>query len=78
MLLQHGANGSLATISGKTPLFYAIIADDTNAVVLLLQHGADPTHKDEAGKTLLEYAKDSTNEAIVRIMSEAISKATNK
>ena len=81
MLLQHGASVTLTNIDGHTALFNAIIAGDTNAVVMMLQYGADPMLKDRFGKTPLDQAKESTiptNEDVVRILSEAISKVTNR
>jgi uncharacterized protein len=78
MLLQHGASATHTNIKGDTPLYYAVITDNTDAVAMLLKYGADPTLKNKAGKTPLDYAKESTNEDVVKIMSEAISKATNR
>jgi uncharacterized protein len=74
-LLQHGANITLTNVQGRTPLFWAIVAGSTNAVVVLLQHGADPTLKDYREKNALDQATEilRPNQDIIKILSEAIS-----
>jgi len=78
MLLQHGASPTHTNTQGITPLYWAAITDNTDAVVMLLRYGAGPTLKDYAGKTTLDYAREYTNEDVVKILSEAISKASNR
>ncbi len=53
LLLQHGANPSVRTHRGVTPLHYAVIYSSLEDITLLLIHGADPNATDKNGHTPL-------------------------
>ena len=43
-------------LTGRTPLFYAVMSERIAVVKCLLDHGADPDKADEAGLTPLHAA----------------------
>ena len=54
LLLDRGANASLAAADGHTALHVAVARWDAEAVRLLLSHGADRTARDGDGRTPAE------------------------
>lgn len=54
--LSHAARDDF--LSSFTPLMYAVLYDNPNAVNILLDAGADPNIRNLEGKTALNYASD--------------------
>lgn len=50
----------------RTPLHFAVLRNEAEAVALLLELGADPIVKDNRGYTALNYASPKTDPAIIR------------
>ncbi|SCU88463.1 LADA_0E10308g1_1 [Lachancea dasiensis] len=59
LFLAFGAQTSMATRDGQTPLMVALGRGHTGTVKLLLEAGADPTARDKSGKSVLSYAQSS-------------------
>lgn len=70
LLLRHGANISARALNGKTPLLYAIDADQPAAVEALLAAGADieEPHGDDYGCRPLGFAACRGHDEVVRIL----------
>ncbi|CEJ90318.1 hypothetical protein VHEMI06109 [[Torrubiella] hemipterigena] len=70
LLLRHGANISARVPYGKTPLLYAIDANQPAAVEALLAAGADieEPHRDDYGCRPLGFAACRGHDEIVRIL----------
>ncbi len=52
-----------------TPLAYAALSDQPEAVRYLLQAGADPAVKDGSGRTLLSHAQDQASDEICALLA---------
>jgi ankyrin repeat protein len=62
MLIAAGANLNFQEKNGKTPLFWAAIANRYDIVYLMLKAGADPMIENKWGQTILsEIREDSTD-----------------
>ena len=55
LLVARGADVNRANGEGVTPLLYATVRHDPEAVAYLLQHGADPAARDPEGRGVREY-----------------------
>jgi ankyrin repeat protein len=58
LLREDAAVAKRAGPGGSTPLMYAVLYADADAVRLLLQAGADPNMRNESGATALMWAVD--------------------
>ena len=59
MLSEDPRIASLKGPGGSTPLMYAVLYGDADAVRLLLDNGADPNLRNEAGASALMWAVDN-------------------
>lgn len=68
LLLEHGANPSLANRYGAAPLFTAVTGGDAHIVNALLEAGADPNQALAEGETVLMTAARAGNVEIVKAL----------
>ena len=59
MLSEDARIARLNGPGGSTPLMYAVLYGDADAVRLLLDNGADPNVRNEAGASALMWAVDN-------------------
>ncbi len=71
-LIKAGCDINAVDSNGRTPLIYAVRAENAWAVRLLLKHGADIDISDHNGFTALDYTKNSENEEIKRILAHPL------
>jgi len=65
LLLEKGANPSLATATGMTPMMAAAVRGDVEVLKLLADKGADVNTKNGAGETALMFAATNGSPAAV-------------
>jgi ankyrin repeat protein len=75
ILLKHGARASIDAKDkdGQTALMYAVRGAEQmkfEKVKLLLAAGADPKIQNNKGRTALIFARESGNEAVVKLLEE--------
>lgn len=71
LLLKHGAQTEVVEPDlGQTPLLWASIDGNTEAIRVLLDHGADITASDSEGCTALHSAAESGNPEAVELLIE--------
>jgi ankyrin repeat protein len=80
LLLNDGANPSLATANGMTPLMAASVRGDVETMKLLVDKNADVNTKNGAGETALMFAATNGSSAAVRFLIDhgADAKAKSK
>lgn len=76
LLLEKGADPTIATLVGQTPLSVAAIRGDTEAMRLLVEKGANVNAKNGAGETPLMAAATSGNPRAVQLLLEKGADAT--
>jgi len=70
-LIKNGADVNACDNDGKTPLMYAVEANDTDSVKLLTDSGADISLRQKNGKCALDIARKLKYNKIVKILKEA-------
>ncbi len=68
MQIQKAKNINITTVAGKTPLHFAVIAEQLNSIQLLLEAGADTNIGDMYNKTPLYYAVENKSPSIVKLL----------
>lgn len=76
LLVEAGANVNLADAHGQTALMQAAGEDSVESIKALLAAGADPLVKDKNGQTPLMIARERGHAGSVRLLKEAIAKAS--
>ena len=71
-LLDRGADPSLADATSWTPLYWAILSDNIDAVRLLLDAGTNISTVSASGKTPLDKAKEMGKTEIVEALESFI------
>ena len=71
MLSEDPRIASLKGPGGSTPLMYAVLYGDADAVRLLLDNGADPNLRNEAGASALMWAVDNLEKTRVLLQRGA-------
>ena len=71
MLSEDPRIASLKGPGGSTPLMYAVLYGDADAVRLLLDNGADPNVRNEAGASALMWAVDDLEKTRVLLQRGA-------
>lgn len=75
LLIDAGADVNARTAAGNTPLRWAVERKRVELAALLLDRGADPTIRSSDGKTPLERAKRLGNQAMIRLLADAVEKS---
>jgi hypothetical protein len=70
LLLAKGADPNIEDNEGKTPLYWAIFTENSEATNILLQHGANPNKPDKIGNTPLSIAEKYKKQSIVKIIKK--------
>jgi len=73
LLLEEGAEVDASFEDGRTPLSCVAENGDVSTTSLLLKYGAQTHISDSSSKLLIDYAREAGNEAIVKLLQEAIS-----
>jgi ankyrin repeat protein/mono/diheme cytochrome c family protein len=68
LLIEHGADPSLATANGQTPLMAAAARGNVELIGLLLDRKVDVNAQNGAGETALMFAASSGNTAAVKLL----------
>ena len=76
LLIEKGAEFSVADTSGRTPLHYASSGGNEEVARLLIDKGAEISAVDNEGGTPLHCALDSRNEELVRLLIDKGASAT--
>ena len=74
LLLEHGADVSLAQQHGDTALHWAVFDQNPDLIRMLIAAGADGTVKTSQGYTAMDIAKFpvyAPNDAVIAAMQEA-------
>lgn len=67
LLVARGAAVNRVNEEGVTPLLYATLRHDPEAVAYLLRHGADPAARDAQGRGVREYIQMNEREDSYRV-----------
>lgn len=71
LLLDNGMDVNVRDKDGRTPIYWAILNQRVEAVKLLLTRKADLTVADRTGQTPLACAKEASNQAIIKLLTDA-------
>lgn len=70
LLIEAGADPTLATTTGTTPVMVAAASGSADAVTVLLDHGADPDATDvNQGQTALMFAAAPGRVEVIRVLT---------
>jgi uncharacterized protein len=58
-IIAAGADVNAKGDQGATPLFNAVMGENSQVISLLIELGANPIIKNDMGRTALEYAKNT-------------------
>ncbi len=68
LLCRSGADITIASIDGMTPLHHAASVGSVGVMRVLLAHGANPHAETTSGKTVMAIAREKNHEAAVRLL----------
>ena len=68
--LENGADISILSDAGGTPLHEASVSGSKELIELLLSKGVDPSVVSKTGKTALDHAIEFKNEAGIRSLTD--------
>ena len=69
-LLDHGADASLRTADGATPLYCASVTGRQEMARMLLEHGVDIEATNDQGRTPLQIASARQHKETVKLLLE--------
>ncbi len=70
LLIKNGVDIHSKSISGMTPLHYAVIRNKKKIVETLIKNGVDLTQKDNKGATALYYAHKQNNLEMIDLLNK--------
>ncbi len=68
LLCRSGADLTIASVDGMTPLHHAASVGSVGVMRVLLAHGANPHTETTAGKTVMAMAREKNHEAAVQLL----------